>query len=125
MLGKSYSGNVFVISPELDLSLLSDDELYVLDFKYANKNNKISRYLWIKYRKIFKECYISEIENYKGDVEILYDKDLNGFLIHFINDFPFLNNHLLQYNKITKQKTTKKGNKTKWAKSKYETSSHA
>ena len=37
LLGNNYSGNAYVFSPELDLSLLLEDELYVLGFKYVSK----------------------------------------------------------------------------------------
>lgn len=37
LLGNYYSGNAYVFSPKLDLSLLLEDELYVLGFKYVCK----------------------------------------------------------------------------------------
>lgn len=43
----------------------------------------------LKTGEILKKCYISEIENYKGEVVLLYDKNINSFLICYINDFPY------------------------------------
>lgn len=37
LFGNYYSGNAYVFSPELDLSILLEDELYVLGFKYVYK----------------------------------------------------------------------------------------